>query len=304
MRKIAILASDNMMPGHPNEREDAHEREEQMGKIIPAFAAHGLSAELVPWRGVSARAGDFAAVLPLLVWDYFEGNEAEFLSEMAKVEQKTRVYNRFKILQWNSDKSYLDELECAGAPVIRTVMLERVTEAGIAKAFTTLDTDTLVIKPQVGGGAWRQVLYRQGDPFPTKDTLPPEGAMVQAFLPSVQSEGEYSFLYFGGNFSHGLIKRPKDGDYRIQSIYGGSEETYTPTPEERASARLVLDALDFTPLYARVDLLRGRDGQLKLIELEMLEPYLYMGHAQGEGGDNLGAQKLAAALVKRLDKPA
>ena len=124
--------------------------------------------------------------------------------------------------------------------------------------------------------------------------------MIQAFLPSVVEEGEYSFLYFGGSFSHALIKRPKKGDYRIQSLYGGTEETYSPIKQERASARSVLNALSFTPLYARVDLLRGRDGKLKLIELEMLEPYLYLAHAEGEGGDNKGAQKLAAALEKRL----
>ena len=144
------------------------------------------------------------------------------------------------------------------------------------------------------------MLYKQGDPFPSRDELPPEGAMIQAFLPSVIEEGEYSFLYFGGSFSHALIKRPKKGDYRIQSLYGGTEETYTPSKQECVSARSVLNALTFTPLYARVDLLRGRDGKLKLIELEMLEPYLYLAHAEGEGGENKGAQKLATALEKRL----
>ena len=124
--------------------------------------------------------------------------------------------------------------------------------------------------------------------------------MIQAFLPSVIEEGEYSFLYFGGQFSHGLIKRPKKGDYRIQSLYGGTEDTYVPSGTERASARSVLNVLDFTPLYARVDLLRGLDGKLKLIELEMIEPYLYLSHAEGEGADNLGAQKLAEVLAKKL----
>ena len=300
MKKIAILASDNMMPGHPNARDDAFERDEQMGKIIPCFAAQGMQAELVPWRGAAERADDYAAMLPLFVWDYFEGNEAEFTAEMAKVEAKTKLFNSFKTLRWNSNKSYLDELEAQGAPVISTITLERVTETGIARAFEELETDRLVVKPQVGGGAWRQVLYKKGDPFPNKDELPPEGAMIQAFLPSVTEEGEYSFLYFGGHFSHGLIKRPKKGDYRIQSVYGGSEETYVPRSEERGSARAVLDALDFTPLYARIDLLRGRDGKLKLIELEMIEPYLYMGHAEGEGANNKGAQKLAESLAKRL----
>ena len=300
MKKIAILASDNMMPGHPKERDDSFERDEEMGKIVPAFAALGMAAELVRWREIGARAREYDAVLPLLVWDYFEGNEEAFLAQLAKADATTKVFNNFKCVQWNVRKSYLDELEKSGAPVIQTVVLERVTEAGIARAFETLGADKIVIKPQVGGGAWKQVLYTKGEPFPAKDTLPPAEAMVQAFLPSVVEEGEYSFLYFGGQFSHGLIKRAKKGDYRIQSIYGGTEESYTPTQAERDAARAVLDALDFTPLYARVDLLRGLDGKLKLIELEMVEPYLYMGHAEGEGADNKAAQKLASALAKRL----
>ena len=302
MKKIAILASDNMMPGHANEREDSFERDEEMGKLVPAFAAQGMELDLIRWRDAAEKADDYDAMLPLLVWDYFEGNEAAFTAEMAKAETKTKLFNNFKTLRWNANKSYLDELENHGAPVISTITVKRVTETGVSRAFEELKTETLVIKPQVGGGAWRQVLYKKGDPFPSKDDLPPEGAMIQAFLPSVVKEGEYSFLYFGGKFSHGLIKRPKSGDYRIQSLYGGTEETYEPSSQERASAREVLDALDFTPLYARVDLLRGRDGKLKLIELEMIEPYLYLAHAEGEGADNKGAQKLAKALAKKLTK--
>ena len=300
MKKIAILASDNLMPENPNQRADSFERDEEMGKIVPAFAAQGMAAELVRWRDIGARASEFDAVLPLLVWDYFEGNEEAFLAQLAKADAATKVFNNLKCVQWNVRKSYLDELEKSGAPVIQTIVLERVTEAGIARASDELGADKIVIKPQVGGGAWKQVLYTKGAPFPAKDTLPPAKAMVQAFLPSVIEEGEYSFLYFGGQFSHGLIKRAKKGDYRIQSIYGGTEESYAPTQAERDAARAVLDALDFTPLYARVDLLRGLDGRLKLIELEMVEPYLYMAHAEGEGEDNKAAQKLASALAKRL----
>ncbi len=300
MKRIAILASDNMMPDDPNQRLDFFERDEEMGKLVPAFAAQGMRLDLVRWRDAADKADDYDAMLPLLVWDYFEGNETAFTTQMAKVEAKTKLFNNFKTLKWNANKTYLDELENEGAPVISTITVECVTETGVARAFEELDTDILVIKPQVGGGAWRQVLYKKGDPFPSKDDLPPEGAMIQAFLPSVTEEGEYSFLYFGGKFSHGLIKRPKAGDYRIQSLYGGTEETYQPSSQERASARTVLNALSFTPLYARVDLLRGRDGKLKLIELEMIEPYLYLAHAEGERGDNKGAQKLAEALKKKL----
>lgn len=300
MLKIAILVSDNMLPGLNDTRADIFELDEQMAKLLPAFSAQGITAELVRWRDAAAQAENYDAMLPLFVWDYFEGNEDAFLSQMAKVEAKTKLFNQFDVLQWNATKTYLEDLEKRGAPVIRTLTVERVTERNVAAAFDTLKTDTLVIKPQVGGGAWRQVLYKKGDPFPDRDQLPPAAAMIQAFLPSVQIEGEYSFLYFGGQFSHAVNKRPKAGDYRIQSIYGGVENAYMPTSQEREAARGVLDSLDFTPLYARVDLLRGQDGTLKLIELEMLEPYLYLPFAKGEGGDNEGAQKLAKALKKRL----
>ncbi len=302
MTKIALLISDNLLPDAENARVDRFELVEEVGKLSPALAAVGLELEEVRWREIAERAGEFAAILPLMVWDYFEGNEQAFLSAIAKAEAVTPVYNGFEILKWNADKSYLDELESRGAPVISTLSVERVTQTNVARAFETLQTDTLVIKPRVGGGAWKQVLYKKGDPFPAADELPPEGALIQAFLPSVTEEGEYSFLYFNGRFSHAARKTPKAGDYRIQSSYGGAEETYDPTQPERQTARDILDVLDFTPLYARVDLLRGRDGHLKLIELELIEPYLYLPHSRGEGGDNEGAQKFAAALKARLDK--
>lgn len=301
MKKIALLISDNLLPDAANGRCDIFELIEETGKLGPALAAQDMELHKVRWREIADRAEEFDAILPLLVWDYFEGNEVAFLSAIAKAEAVTPVFNSFDIIKWNADKSYLDELEARGAPVIRTMAVERVTETNVARAFEELETDKLVIKPRIGGGAWRQVLYQQGDAFPDADALPPEGALLQAFLPSVKEEGEYSFLYFGGQFSHAVQKTPKAGDYRIQSIYGGKEDTYRPSATDRASARAVLDTLDFVPLYARIDFLRGRDGQLKLIELELIEPYLYLTHAKGEGGENEGAQKFARALKSRLD---
>ena len=302
MMKIALLISDNLLPDTENGRPDIFELVEEVEKLTPALAAHGMALTQVRWREIEARAGEFDAILPLFVWDYFEGNEAAFLTAIAEAEQTTPVFNNFEMLKWNADKSYLDDLQRRGAAVIRTLSVEHVTQTNVDRAFEDLEADTLVIKPRVGGGAWRQVLHKKGEPFPDEDSLPPEGALIQAFLPSVLEEGEYSFLYFGGRFSHAVRKTPKAGDYRIQSIYGGAEETYTPTQAERGHARAILDVLDETPLYARVDLLRGLDGTLKLIELECIEPYLYLPHARGEGGENEGAQKFAKALKAKLEK--
>jgi len=299
--KIAFLVSDNLLPDVSGaKREDIFEFDEEFNTLKPAFEEQGLILESVRWRDIADCAGDYAAVLPLMVWDYFEGNETVFMDAMEKVATQTLLLNPFEVLKWNSNKSYLDDLERRGAPVIPTVTVDSVTPHNVEAAFDELGSDTLVIKPQIGGGAWRQALHSRGEAFPSKEERPLGAALIQIFLPSVQEEGEYSFLYFGGEFSHGVLKQAKSGDYRIQSIYGGRETPYAPTVEEKHAAQAVLDVLDFVPLYARVDLLRGTDGGLKLIELEMIEPYLYLPHAKSEGSINRGAQNFVRALKKHL----
>lgn len=299
-KKIAILVSGNLLPDSPDKREDVFELEEEIGKLTPACAALGMDISLVNWRDAPDCAHEYAAMLPLFVWDYFEQNEETFFAAMAKVCQKTNLYNPFDVLKWNANKSYLEELGSQGAATIPTIAYDKLSEERVLRAMGKLSADKVVIKPVIGGGAWRQVLYERGTPFPSHDELPPEGALIQPFINSVATEGEYSFLYFGNSFSHAVNKRPKDGDYRVQSIYGGQEIPYAPTKSERAQVRAVLDVLDFTPLYARVDFLRGNDGRLLLIELELIEPYLYLPFAEGEGGNNKGAQKLAKSLAKKL----
>ena len=149
MTKIALLISDNLLPDAENGRPDIFELVEEVGKLTPALAAHGMELIQVRWRDIEARAEEFDAILPLLVWDYFEGNEAAFLEAIAKAEQATPVFNPFDIIKWNADKSYLDELHMRGAAVIRTLSVEHVTQTNVARAFEELGADTLVIKPRI-----------------------------------------------------------------------------------------------------------------------------------------------------------
>lgn len=300
--RIGLLASSNLLPGHADKRGDAFEFDEELASLRSGFETLGLSVDPVLWDAADSYAADYDALLPLMVWDYFEGNETRFLDVMTRANETTPVLNPPALLRWNSDKAYLEELAARGANVIPTVQVDGVTPDDAARAFETFGADRIVIKPQVGGGAWRQALYTKGDVWPTADKLPPEGALIQPFLPSVTAEGEYSFLYFGGEFSHALLKTAKPGDYRIQSLYGGAEHAYAPTDDEKAVAKAVLATLDIPPLYARVDLLRGLDGQLALIELEMIEPYLYLPHAEIKDGVNQGAVRLGRAIMARLGK--
>ena len=118
--------------------------------------------------------------------------------------------------------------------------------------------------------------------------------MIQPFIASIATEGEYSFLFVDGEFSHALVKRAKSGDYRIQEAYGGTSQAIDPTPDDRASAQAVLAALATPPLYARVDMVRGQAGELLLMELEVIEPFLFP-----KDGPHIG-EMLGAALKKRL----
>ncbi|MEM9599526.1 MAG: hypothetical protein AAF926_00765 [Pseudomonadota bacterium] len=299
-RKIGLLASANLLPGEAEKRADAFEFDEELGALQLAFEQLGMQLEPVLWDTAESVAAEYDALLPLMVWDYFEGNDARFLNVMKHADTLSRVLNSPETLRWNSDKSYLEDMAQRGAKVIPTLRVDQVSSQVTDAAFKQFGTDRIVIKPQVGGGAWRQALYTKGDPWPSAEALPPAAALIQPFLPSVVEEGEYSFLYFGGMFSHALIKNAKPGDYRIQSLYGGTETTYRPSAQEIAAANAILATLDETPLYARVDLLRGLDGELALIELELIEPYLYLPHADVIDGINQGALRLGEALLQLI----
>ena len=119
-------------------------------------------------------------------------------------------------------------------------------------------------------------------------------AMLQPFLPAIAKEGELSFIFIDGELSHALRKMPAEGDYRIQSLYGGQESIHNPTQEEITSAKAIIAAIPFeTPLYARIDMLRMEDGALAVMEAELIEPYLYP-----EQGPQLG-ERLARAIAER-----
>ena len=203
-------------------------------------------------------------------WDYWDHHDA-FLETLKRIETSTRLFNSAALVQWNSHKGYLRSLEAKGARLIPTLWVDQVDAASAADAFTQLGSEDLVFKRQVGAGADGQ--YRLS---PTR-ALPdmPHPMMVQPFLSRIQEEGEFSFIFIDGRFSHALLKTAKSGDYRIQSTYGGQETPITPDQADLADAEAVLKFLDETPLYARVDMLRGGDGRLLLMELELIEPYLY-----------------------------
>lgn len=289
MTKIAYLASKATLPGSPSRRSDAFEHDRMMDALRAPFAEQGLTVIDVDWDDPSQDWTDYAAVLIGTTWDYWDHHE-RFLATLKQIERQSRLFNSADMVAWNSRKDYLRGLADKGARLIPTLWIDRVDKTAAADAFEQLGSKDLVFKRQVGAGADGQYRLSPNDPLPNM----PHPMMVQPFLSMIQEEGEYSFIFVDGAFCHALLKTAKSGDYRIQSSYGGKETAISPDETDLADAKAVLSTLDEVPLYARVDMLRGADGRLLLMELELIEPYLYPVE-----GPNLGPM-LAAAVARRL----
>lgn len=290
--RFIYLSSTATLPGSPTRRSDGFEHDRMMTELRTG-APEGVDWVDLAWDDETADWTAFDAVIIGTAWDYWD-RQAAFLAKLDEIAGKTQLFNPPELVRWNIHKSYLRDLEARGARLIPTLWLDEADADAVHRAFDTLGTDDLVLKRQVGAGADGQHRLKRGAPIPSL----PHPMMAQPFLAAILEEGEFSFIFIDGEFSHALVKRAAKGDYRIQSTYGGTDHIITPTSQDFAAAKSMLDALEapdgLPPLYARVDMLRASDGGLLLMEVEAIEPFLYP--LQGPG---LGA-RLAKALLGRL----
>lgn len=284
--RIAILTPDPADEGYQTRWREV------LAEHAKPLQRAGLEVEGRSWVD-SADFEAFDLVLGLLAWGYHRAGP-QWQEAVANWEARgIRLQNPGSVLRWNADKLYLGRLAGRGAPVVPTRYVERLSEAALHEAAAALGTDNLIAKPQVSASAWQTIRWSPGTPLDGGPTGP---AIIQPFLPAIQSEGEISLIYAGGAFSHAISKRPVAGDFRVQPEYGALIEAYEPAPEERAAADAILASLEEDLLYARVDLIRGLDGAPVLMELELVEPDLYLEHDPGEGRTFADAVARAAAV--------
>lgn len=298
MREIALLTAANLVSDASDRRSDAYLFDVQLEILRAGLSPNGFALTPVRWSDPGLDWTRFAAVLVNCAWDYQDRHE-DFLAALDAIAGLgVPVFNDPETVRWNIRKTYLREIEAKGVAVIPTLWPEAPTAADIVGAMDMFGVDDVVLKRQVGGGARAQVRYNRAN-VPEAGSVAATSVMdrpgmIQPFVPAIASEGEFSFLFVDGEFSHVVLKRAKAGDYRIQESYGGKSMAIEPSGEDRAAAQAVLDVLPDRPLYARVDMVRGEDGGLMLMELEVLEPYLYP-----KDGPQIGAM-LGKALRRRL----
>ena len=268
--------------------------------LADALSARGVSVHAEPWSDRSVRWSSFDAVVARSCWDYFL-RPAEFHAWLDALElEGVRVFNDVRTLRWNADKSYLRDLESRGVAVIPTRWLERGSAASLRELRHTTGWSELVVKPTVSGGAhrtWCALPGAEADDDARLATMVDDGAvMVQPLVDEIEREGEWSLVFLGGGYSHAVLKRPRRGDFRVQREHGGSLEAVDPPSSVILAAERVLanTPIDHEPLlYARVDgCIVG--GELLLMELELLEPELFLRCAP------TAAARMAEALLARL----
>jgi glutathione synthase/RimK-type ligase-like ATP-grasp enzyme len=187
------------------------------------------------------------------------------------------------VLAWNSDKRYLARLAERGVAIPPTTWTTAPTQADVDALFDATGATALIVKPTVSAGAWKTLRLARGDAL----VDPPRGdAMIQPYLASIEREGETSLLFFGGQLSHVVNKRPVAGDFRIQVQYGGTYRLLDAPPSGALElAMRTLEAIDDPLLYARIDVVPDDEGRWLLMEVELIEPDFYLGvdPRRGEG---------------------
>lgn len=245
---------------------------------IDALRTQHWDVQSIPWRTTNAEWGAFDIVVIRSPWDYSEAPEA-FLKSLEAIDATaTHLQNSLDIVRWNIDKRYLLDLEKRGVNIVPTLFGKGSGNMILSDIGRSIDSDTFVIKPVISASAKDTFLVnKETDSDPSiMQVFRNKQFMVQPFMHHIVEEGEFSLFFFNGDYSHCIRKVPKSNDFRVQEEHGGHIEAFSPDIHLLDCAQNVLENLDQSVLYARVDLVRDEKGDYALMELELIEPSLYL----------------------------
>lgn len=262
-----------------------------------ALAEHGIVAERVDWADAAVDWSRFDAAVFRTTWDYFT-RFREFTGWLKRAETQTRLINAPRTIWWNLDKHYLADLDRRGVPAVPSLYLEAGDTRTLIDLFDRTGYDEAVIKPCVSGAARNTYRVTRETAGAVDEALAPfradEAFLFQPFITDITAGGEITLVVIDGMVTHGVRKVPKAGDFRVQDDHGGSWTEYVPSEEEIAFAERAVAACTPRPLYGRVDLVRDGEGALRLMELELIEPELWLRTHPA------AAQRMARAVAREL----
>ena len=253
------------------------------GLLLEELRRRGASARAEVWDDAAVPWAGYDAVVLRSCWDYHLRLQA-FVEWTARVEAAgATLWNPGALVRANAHKSYLRALAASGVAVLPTAWLPRGAGVDFAAVLADRGWDQAVVKPAVSASAhrtWRVARDAARSRQAELDTLLADGdVLVQDFAPEVAAEGEWSFVFLAGDYSHAVLKRPAAGDYRVQDEWGGTASASAPAPALVDQARRVAGTVPGRWLYARVDGI-DRSGVLVVMELELIEPCLFLSRAE------------------------
>ena len=264
--------------------------------LLDAFGRIGLHAAPAVWDDDDVDWSTARAVILRSVFDYVARRE-QFLDWTERVEAVTLLHNPARLVRWNSHKSYLRDLEAAGVPIVETVWLDAGPTLDIGELIAERGWIDAVIKPAVGNGARGAIRATPATMREAQDhvdaLLPAGDLMIQPYIAATEDHGEHALIHIGGRFSHAIAK---DQMLAGRPFSLDRAPRVEPDPRELEVAAGILAAIPESPLlYARVDTIVDGDV-VRLMELEVIEPVLFLTKAPG------AADALAGTVARAIDR--
>lgn len=239
----------------------------------------GLSSVRVDWSSPDVVWSEFRCAVFRTTWDYFD-RFGEFSTWLDRVRLLTRLCNEPRTIAWNMDKHYLADLEMNGISVVRSRFVERGTPVRLRELLDETGWDEAVIKPCISGAARHTYRVNRANATEVDAIVRPllstESLLLQPFQRAIVEHGEDTLMLFNGRFSHAVRKVAKPGDFRVQDDHGGTVQPHQPTPEQIELAERAMAACRPVPAYGRVDMVQVEPGRFAVMELELIEPELWL----------------------------
>lgn len=235
----------------------------------------GVNTEAAVWNDKKVDWSKFAYCILRSTWDYHK-HYASFIEWAEYVDSVSKLINSYFIVKWNSNKTYLTELERAGLPVVPTEWINEQNDS-LPAILQRRNWNEAIIKPSIGlataGVKRTNKVLADTDQQHVNQLLKNAEVMVQEYLPSVNDYGERALIYIDGIYTHTVRKTP----FQILAAAGLAGESKAETREEElAVGAAIMKHLDRPPVYARVDLVRDNSNNPLILELELVEPSLFL----------------------------
>lgn len=243
------------------------------------MSALGWHCEWIPWKtpGVDWNACD--AVYIAAPWDYPQDLQ-RFIDVLGDIDASSAILvNDLSLVNWSIAKTYLRDLESRGAAIVPSRWFDAWTDAALDGCFNAFG-ENIIAKPVVSTNATDTFFLARPVAEEMRAQLQKTFAerpfVVQPFIDAIRSEGEYSLFYFGMDFSHAIQKVPKRGDFRVQEEHGAEIIAVEPEVVLRKTGDFVMSLVNPLPVYCRCDFVRNSKGQFLVMELELIEPSMYL----------------------------